>query len=154
MKYNKKELFFLEKLDFLARYTLISNKHINDSDKKTENSTKNDVIEIFNSIGYNVKYNHKERFYRFEEISKSHDFAFWISLKYSLVEIGMSGENKITSQIFTIGNYSFHQLQYSLDKEIKIPKKASFKNYNELKEILIDFLLIYKDFKILFLQQF
>ena len=101
-------------------------------------------------MGYSAKYRKKEKFFQIIETINEMKFYFQFSLEYGMVEIIMGMMNKNKKNI--IGG-----LVPNICKKIEIVKneekegyikKARFRNYEDLKNILREYFLIYEDLKI------
>ena len=124
---SKKELEIFEKINLYERHSNISNQYRFEDKLKDYSNDK--TIEIVKELGYSAKYRKKEKFFQIIETINEMKFYFHFSLKYGLVEIIMYWE--------CINNE---------EKKGDI-KKARFRNYEDLKNILREYFLIYEDLK-------
>ena len=146
MELSKKELEIFEKIDLYERHSNISNQYRYEDKLKDYSNDK--TIEIVKELGYSAKYKKKENFFQIIETINEMKFYFHFSLKYGLVEIIMGMMDKNKKNI--IGG-----LVPNICKKIEIVKnekkgdikKARFRNYEDLKNILREYFLIYEDLK-------
>ncbi len=133
----------LEDINFLSRYKKL-NQRFPLSNEAFENYSNEEVLKIFDSLGYNFKYAKKEKFFGLKESINGFDFTFNISCKCGVLEFiwgltkdgerfTMGGPWGLIGDLLVHGNCSI--------------KDPSFKSYAELKEILAEALMIYEDFK-------
>ena len=146
MELSKKELEIFEKINLYDRYRDINNLYR--FEETFENYSNDEVIKIVKELGYTAKYRKKENFFQIIETINEMRFYFHFSLKYGLVEIIMGMMDKNKKNI--IGG-----LVPNICKKIEIVKnekkgdikKARFRNYEDLKNILREYFLIYEDLK-------
>ena len=145
---SKKELEIFEKIDLYERHSNISNQYR--FEETFENYSNDEVIKIVKELGYSAKYRKKEKFFQIIETINEMKFYFHFSLEYGMVEIIMGMMNKNKKNI--IGG-----LVPNICKKIEIVKNeekegyikdACFRNYEDLKNILGEYFLIYEDLKI------
>lgn len=148
MELSKKELEIFEKINLYERHSNISNQYR--FEETFENYSNEKVIEIVKELGYSAKYRKKEKFFQIIETINEMKFYFHFSLEYGMVEIIMGMMNKNKKNI--IGG-----LVPNICKKIEIAKNeekegyikdACFRNYEDLKNILREYFLIYEDLKI------
>ena len=144
---SKKELEIFEKIDLYERHSNISNQYR--FEETFENYSNDEVIKIVKELGYSAKYRKKEKFFQIIETINEMKFYFHFSLEYGMVEIIMGMMNKNKKNI--IGG-----LVPNICKKIEIVKNeekegyikdACFRNYEDLKNILREYFLIYEDLK-------
>ena len=144
---SKKELEIFEKINLYERHSNISNQYRFEDKLKDYSNDK--TIEIVKELGYSAKYRKKEKFFQIIETINEMKFYFHFSLEYGMVEIIMGMMNKNKKNI--IGG-----LVPNICKKIEIVKneekkgdikKARFRNYEDLKNILREYFLIYEDLK-------
>lgn len=147
MELSKKELEIFEKINLYERHSNISNQYR--FEETFENYSNEKVIEIVKELGYSAKYRKKEKFFQIIETINEMKFYFHFSLEYGMVEIIMGMMNKNKKNI--IGG-----LIPNVCKKIEIVKNeekegyikdARFRNYEDLKNILREYFLIYEDLK-------
>ena len=147
MELSKKELEIFEKINLYERHSNISNQYR--FEETFENYSNEKVIEIVKELGYSAKYRKKEKFFQIIETINEMKFYFHFSLEYGMVEIIMGMMNKNKKNI--IGG-----LVPNICKKIEIAKNeekegyikdARFRNYEDLKNILREYFLIYEDLK-------
>ena len=145
---SKKELEIFEKIDLYERHSNISNQYR--FEETFENYSNDKVIEIVKELGYSAKYKKKENFFQIIETINEMRFYFHFSLKYGLVEIIMYWECINNKDKWGGGTFA------GICKKIEIAKneekegyikKARFRNYEDLKNILREYFLIYEDLK-------
>ena len=144
---SKKELEIFEKINLYDRYRDINNLYR--FEETFENYSNDEVIKIVKELGYSAKYRKKEKFFQIIETINEMKFYFHFSLEYGMVEIIMGMMNKNKKNI--IGG-----LVPNICKKIEIVKNeekegyikdACFRNYEDLKNILREYFLIYEDLK-------
>ncbi len=148
MKLSKKELEIFEKINLYERHSNISNQYR--FEETFENYSNDEVIKIVKELGYSAKYKKKENFFQIIETINEMRFYFHFSLKYGLVEIIMYWECINNKDIWGGGTFA------GICKKIEIAKNeekegyikdARFRNYEDLKNILREYFLIYEDLK-------
>ena len=149
MELSKKELEIFEKINLYERHSNISNQYR--FEETFENYSNDEVIKIVKELGYSAKYRKKENFFQIIETTNKLKFYFHFSLKYGLVEIIIYWECINNKDIWGGGTFA------GICKKIEIAKneekegyikKARFRNYEDLKNILREYFLIYEDLKI------
>ena len=147
MELSKKELEIFEKINLYERHSNISNQYR--FEETFENYSNEKVIEIVKELGYSAKYKKKENFFQIIETINEMRFYFHFSLKYGLVEIimGMMDKNKKNIIGGLVPNIC-KKIEIVKNEEKKGDiKKARFRNYEDLKNILREYFLIYEDLK-------
>ena len=148
MELSKKELEIFEKINLYDRYRDINNMYR--FEETFENYSNDEVIKIVKELGYTAKYRKKENFFQIIETINEMRFYFHFSLKYGLVEVIMYWECINNKDIWGGGTFA------GICKKIEIAKneekegyikKARFRNYEDLKNILREYFLIYEDLK-------
>ena len=148
MELSKKELEIFEKINLYERHSNISNQYRFEDKLKDYSNDK--TIEIVKELGYSAKYRKKEKFFQIIETIDGIKFYFHFSLKYGLVEIIMYWECINNKDKWGGGTFA------GICKKIEIAKneekegyikKARFRNYEDLKNILREYFLIYEDLK-------
>ena len=147
MELSKKELEIFEKINLYERHSNISNQYR--FEETFENYSNDEAIKTVKELGYSAKYRKKENFFQIIETTNKLKFYFHFSLEYGMVEIIMGMMNKNKKNI--IGG-----LIPNVCKKIEIVKNeekegyikdACFRNYEDLKNILREYFLIYEDLK-------
>ena len=147
MELSKKELEIFEKIHLYERHSNISNQYR--FEETFENYSNDEVIKIVKELGYTAKYRKKENFFQIIETINEMRFYFHFSLKYGLVEIimGMMDKNKKNIIGGLVPNIC-KKIEIVKNEEKKGDiKKARFRNYEDLKNILREYFLIYEDLK-------
>ena len=148
MELSKKELEIFEKINLYERHSNISNQYRFEDKLKDYSNDK--IIEIVKELGYSAKYRKKEKFFQIIEIIDGIKFYFHFSLKYGLVEVIMYWECINDKDKWGGGTFA------GICKKIEIAKNeekegyikdARFRNYEDLKNILREYFLIYEDLK-------
>ena len=148
MELSKKELEIFEKINLYERHSNISNQYRFEDKLKDYSNDK--TIEIVKELGYSAKYRKKENFFQIIETTNKLKFYFHFSLKYGLVEIIMYWECINNKDKWGGGTFA------GICKKIEIAKNeekegyikdARFRNYEDLKNILREYFLIYEDLK-------
>ena len=148
MELSKKEFEIFEKINLYERHSNISNQYR--FEETFENYSNDEVIKIVKELGYTAKYRKKENFFQIIETTNKLKFYFHFSLKYGLVEVIMYWECINNKDIWGGGTFA------GICKKIEIAKneekegyikKARFRNYEDLKNILREYFLIYEDLK-------
>ena len=148
MELSKKELEIFEKINLYERHSNISNQYRFEDKLKDYSNDK--TIEIVKELGYSAKYRKKEKFFQIIETINEMKFYFHFSLEYGMVEIIMGMMNKNKKHIIG-GAFSWlcKKIKVTENEEIKDNVKyARFRNYEDLKNILREYFLIYEDLKI------
>ena len=148
MELSKKELEIFEKINLYERHSNISNQYRYEDKLKDYSNDK--TIEIVKELGYSAKYRKKENFFQIIETTNKLKFYFHFSLKYGLVEIiiyweCINNKDKWGGGTFA-GICKKIEIAKNEEKEGYI-KKARFRNYEDLKNILREYFLIYEDLK-------
>ena len=144
---SKKELEIFEKINLYERHSNISNQYRFEDKLKDYSNDK--TIEIVKELGYSAKYRKKEKFFQIIETINEMKFYFHFSLEYGMVEIimGMMDKNKKNIIGGLVPNIC-KKIEIVKNEEKKGDiKKARFRNYEDLKNILREYFLIYEDFK-------
>ena len=145
---SKKELEIFEKINLYERHSNISNQYR--FEETFENYSNDEVIKIVKELGYTAKYRKKENFFQIIETTNKLKFYFHFSLKYGLVEVIMYWECINNKDKWGGGTFA------GICKKIEIAKNeekegyikdACFRNYEDLKNILREYFLIYEDLK-------
>ena len=147
MELSKKEFEIFEKINLYERHSNISNQYR--FEETFENYSNDEVIKIVKELGYTAKYRKKENFFQIIETINEMRFYFHFSLKYGLVEIimGMMDKNKKNIIGGLVPNIC-KKIEIVKNEEKKGDiKKARFSNYEDLKNILREYFLIYEDLK-------
>ena len=148
MELSKKELEIFEKINLYERHSNISNQYRYEDKLKDYSNDK--TIEIVKELGYTAKYRKKENFFQIIETTNKLKFYFHFSLKYGLVEVIMYWECINDKDKWGGGTFA------GICKKIEIAKNeekegyikdARFRNYEDLKNILREYFLIYEDLK-------
>ena len=149
MELSKKELEIFEKINLYERHSNISNQYR--FEETFENYSNEKVIEIVKELGYSAKYRKKEKFFQIIEIIDGIKFYFHFSLEYGMVEVIIFWEYENNKDLSGGGLLSvvckLIEIAKNEEKEGYI-KDACFRNYEDLKNILREYFLIYEDFKI------
>ena len=148
MELSKKELEIFEKINLYDRYRDINNLYR--FEETFENYSNDEVIKIVKELGYSAKYRKKENFFQIIETINEMKFYFHFSLEYGLVEIiiyweCINNKDKWGGGTFA-GICKKIEIAKNEEKEGYI-KKARFRNYEDLKNILREYFLIYEDLK-------
>ena len=147
MELSKKELEIFEKINLYERHSNISNQYRFEDKLKDYSNDK--IIEIVKELGYSAKYRKKEKFFQIIETINEMKFYFHFSLEYGMVEIimGMMDKNKKNIIGGLVPNIC-KKIEIVKNEEKKGDiKKARFRNYEDLKNILREYFLIYEDLK-------
>ena len=148
MELSKKELEIFEKINLYERHSNISNQYR--FEETFENYSNDEVIKIVKELGYSAKYRKKENFFQIIETINEMKFYFHFSLEYGLVEIIIYWECINNKDKWGGGTFA------GICKKIEIAKNeekegyikdARFRNYEDLKNILREYFLIYEDLK-------
>ena len=149
MELSKKELEIFEKINLYERHSNISNQYR--FEETFENYSNDEVIKIVKELGYSAKYKKKENFFQIIETINEMRFYFHFSLEYGMVEVIIFWENENNKDLSGGGLLSvvckLIEIAKNEEKEGYI-KDARFRNYEDLKNILREYFLIYEDLKI------
>ena len=144
---SKKELEIFEKINLYERHLGISERY--QYEDRLKEYSNDEAIKIVKELGYLAKYRKKENFFQIIETINEMRFYFHFSLKYGLVEIimGMMDKNKKNIIGGLVPNIC-KKIEIVKNEEKKGDiKKARFRNYEDLKNILREYFLIYEDLK-------
>ena len=148
MELSKKELEIFEKINLYDRYRDINNLYR--FEETFENYSNDEVIKIVKELGYTAKYRKKENFFQIIETTNKLKFYFHFSLKYGMVEVIIFWEYENNKDLSGGGLLSvvckLIEIAKNEEKEGYI-KDARFRNYEDLKNILREYFLIYEDLK-------
>ena len=148
MELSKKDLEIYEKINLYKRHYTLSVQ--NNYENTFENYSNEKVIEIVKELGYSAKYRKKENFFQIIETTNKLKFYFHFSLKYGMVEVIIFWEYENNKDLSGGGLLSvvckLIEIAKNEEKEGYI-KKARFRNYEDLKNILREYFLIYEDLK-------
>ena len=148
MELSKKELEIFEKINLYERHSNISNQYRFEDKLKDYSNDK--TIEIVKELGYSAKYRKKEKFFQIIEIIDGIKFYFHFSLEYGMVEVIIFWEYENNKDLSGGGLLSvvckLIEIAKNEEKEGYI-KDARFRNYEDLKNILREYFLIYEDLK-------
>lgn len=133
----------LLKMKFGERAKRLTENYFTDSNNTFEDYDNKEVIKIFKELGYDVKYDKRENFFKVTEQLSLYRLQFHICLKYGQVDLGwwLFKDNK-----YYDGNVWF-VMKGILDGTDERLMRPEFHNYEELKEILKEAFLMYEDFK-------
>ena len=148
MELSKKDLEIFEKINLYDRYRDINNLYR--FEETFENYSNDEVIKIVKELGYTAKYRKKENFFQIIETTSKIKFYFHFSLKYGLVEIIIYWEYKKNKDIWGGGDFAglCKLIEISRGEEMEgYIRKPCFRNYEDLKNILREYFLIYEDLK-------
>ena len=149
MELSKKELEIFEKINLYERYNNISNLYRYED--KLKDYSNDEAIKIVEELGYSAKYRKKEKFFQIIETINEMKFYFHFSLEYGMVEVIIFWEYENNKDLSGGGLLSvvckLIEIAKNEEKEGYI-KKARFRNYEDLKNILREYFLIYEDLKI------
>ena len=148
MELSKKELEIFEKIHLYERHSNISNQYR--FEETFENYSNDEVIKIVKELGYTAKYRKKENFFQIIETTSKIKFYFHFSLKYGLVEIIIYWEYKKNKDVWGGGDFAglCKLIEISRGEEMEgYIRKPCFRNYEDLKNILREYFLIYEDLK-------
>ena len=148
MELSKKELEIFEKINLYERYNNISNLYRYED--KLKDYSNDEAIKIVEELGYSAKYRKKEKFFQIIETINEMKFYFHFSLEYGMVEVIIFWEYENNKDLSGGGLLSvvckLIEISKNEEKEGYI-KKARFRNYEDLKNILREYFLIYEDLK-------
>lgn len=148
MELSKKELEIFEKINLYERHSNISNQYRFEDKLKDYSNDK--TIEIVKELGYSAKYRKKEKFFQIIETIDGIKFYFHFSLEYGMVEVIIFWEYENNKDLSGGGLLSvvckLIEIAKNEEKEGYI-KKVRFRNYEDLKNILREYFLIYEDLK-------
>ena len=147
MELSKKELEIFEKINLYERHSNISNQYR--FEETFEKYSNDEAIKTVKELGYSAKYRKKENFFQMIETINGMKFYFHFSLKYGMVEsiMGMMDKNKKNIIGGLVPNIC-KKIEIVKNEEKKGDiKKARFRNYEDLKNILREYFLIYEDLK-------
>lgn len=133
----------LERIQFIDRYKNLSKNYSFDFKEKFRDYDNIEVLNILNELGYKATFNKKENFFKIVEKLPSYKFQFNISLKHSVLEfiwaVWKDEELRTGSPWDTL-----KELLDGTDDSVRSPV---FRNYEDLRGIMKESLLMYEDFK-------
>ncbi|MRJ09004.1 hypothetical protein EDL98_08280 [Ornithobacterium rhinotracheale] len=145
---SEKQLKIYENMNFYNRYERLSEKY--QLENRFENYANENVIALYQELGYEAKHIKKNNFFKIEEKIENIKFYFHTCLKYGNIEL-IIGASDMEKNEFLLGGPFAHiskeiEILKNIEKEgyIRSPK---FGNYEDLYEILKVVLHIYEDFK-------
>lgn len=142
MKLSSETTKILKDIRFAERYRELALKHQHELDDMFGGYDNTSVLEVLASLGRKATYNKKENFFKIVLKKGEYRFQFNISLKYGCCEF-IWGLRKGNDKII-LGPWGFiTQLMGIEDDNLK---RASFKTYDELKDILSEALCLYDEF--------
>ena len=145
MQINSLFVPVLNKIDFIKRYKDLSIQFNHELKESFEDYSRESALEIIKEFGYTVSYNKKENFYKIIEKVENYKFQFNIVLKYGIVElIWTVWEDNELLQIGGPWGMIKYLLDFNEEDKVRLPV---FRNYEDLKEILMQAFSIYEDFK-------
>lgn len=136
----------LEQINFSKRYEQISNKHLFDFEESFERYSNEEVIKIIKELGYTVSFNKKEKFLNITEEKNNITFKFNISIQYGICELIWA----VFKNKSYYDGYIWGGMNAELDNSSERIREPVFRNYEDLKNILIEAFKIYEDFKAAF----
>ena len=132
----------LQTISFPERYKILSESFSYSSQSLQQYSSET-VFQIGADLGLKLKFLKKDNFFTVSERNGDFDIKLNISLKYGSVELILGVESK-EKGIVDGGPFGvlYRQVMEN-DERIKLP---SFRNYDDLQDILKEAIAIYKDF--------
>jgi hypothetical protein len=132
-----------DKIGFVERYRILSSQY--SSENYMEKYSPNTVLHIFNELGYAPEYFNKEKFFRVSNKINSHDVWFHIGVNRGLVELMLYIKDG-NEFLKPCGPFSWIPDEIGQRQDVRI-KPPSFSNYEELKNILKEGLIMFEDLK-------
>jgi len=133
----------LENIFFIDKYKKLSMKYDFDSSERFRVSDNQEVLNIFNDLGYKAIFSKKETFFKVVDNMEPYKFQFNVSLK--------AGHTELIWAVWKNGELQtglpwvmFKRLLDGTDENLKYPV---FRNYNDLKQILQEALDMFENFK-------
>lgn len=144
METNKNYSNALISINFVDRYLELSNEFHFELNNSFKDFTKEQVLMIFNQLGYEAKYLRVDNFFRVEQLVSPFKFHFNIVLKNGIVEFiwGVWKENIPILELS--GPWGVLADNAGYDAPIR---KPIFRNYEDLKIILGNAFSVYENFK-------
>lgn len=133
----------LLKIEFGKRAKRLTENHFENSYNTFGDYDNEEVIKIFRELGYDVKYDKRENFFKVTEKLIQYKLQCHICLKYGHVELGwyLLKDNKYYD------GYVWGVMKNILEGNDEHLMRPEFHSYEELKEILKEAFLMYEDFK-------
>ena len=142
MELNQKIKSALINIEFSKRYSELVSEFSFNYDEVLEQYENNIILDILNDFGYTAKYDKREDFFYVKEKIDIYTFQFNMSFRYGRIEFIWAvweDDTLLTGSPWSV-------LKRLLDGERVKP--ATFRNYEDLKNILEDSFKLYEDFKL------
>jgi hypothetical protein len=144
MSNMKSSKLIFNNIDFANQYMQISKQFHYEISQGFAGYNIGEVISISKSIGYSMKYIKSEIFFKYSTKINDLKFQFNISLKHGAVElIWALWDSKELLKDFS-GSWDVICERLGFKEPIRLP---IFRDYSDLKNILISCFRIYEDFK-------
>lgn len=138
-------------IEFIDKYKKVMYEHSHSLDDILSRMDKSIIKSTFKEIGYDFKISSPGQFYVFYETIDSYSFKISFQITGGIIIIYIY--IYLNHEYIKVDNNNLTFLyRYLLGDMNLITKQPSFKNYEELKDILIEILKIYEDFKKEFLK--
>ncbi len=144
---NSLESSIYESINFISRYHNLYSKY-NNWDSRVSKIDKKEVQSILGIYNYSFKY--IDGTYYFKEFIESFIFHVGIQVKGGVPILTINIEKDNIFFPFKGGNIT---RAYKLLNNLETALIVTFINYEQLGEIIKEYLSIYEDFKIMFLKQ-
>lgn len=143
----------LQAINFVERYEQLSNYYSKDRTPEGQELDYFDgdfLIEIINSLGYEVKFNKREYFFSLKkEKNGEFEFGFKFSMEYGMVELIWDLKESNKKVLLGTNLFTIIRLLTSPDNKIMDPVISDYIDFRDVMKIAFD---MYEDFKQEFLK--
>ena len=143
----------LQAINFVERYEQLSNYYSKDRTPEGQELDYFDgdfLIEIINSLGYEVKFNKREYFFSLKkEKNGEFEFGFKFSMEYGMVELIWDLKESNKKVLLGTNLFTIIRLLTSPDNKIMDPVISDYIDFRDVMKIAFE---MYEDFKEAFLK--
>lgn len=143
----------LQAINFVERYEQLSNYYSKDRTPEGQELDYFDgdfLIEIINSLGYEVKFNKREYFFSLKkEKNGEFEFGFKFSMEYGMVELIWDLKESNKKVLLGTNLFTIIRLLTSPDNKIMDPVISDYIDFRDVMKIAFE---MYEDFKQAFLK--
>ena len=153
MKIDERILEALKVINFVERYEQLSNYYSKDRTPEGQELDYFDgdfLIEIINSLGYEVKFNKREYFFSLKkEKNGEFEFGFKFSMEYGMVELIWDLKESNKKVLLGTNLFTIIRLLTSPDNKIMDPVISDYIDFRDVMKIAFE---MYEDFKQAFIK--
>jgi len=143
----------LQAINFVERYEALSHKYSRTRtprDKTLDYCDGSFLMEIINSLGYEVKFNKREYFFSLKkEKIGEFEFGFKFSMEYGMVELIWDLKDSNKKVLLGTNLFTIVRLLTSPDNKIMDPVITDYIDFRDVMKIAFE---MYEDFKEAFLK--